>query len=237
MISMILPTRGRPERLKLCLERIIESTSGDDEIVCIADVDDIPTVVVLKDFYDKYGYLFDFAFRVTTKIFNAVEKWNYGASEAHGDILVLAEDDLYFHPGWKGEMLAALDSIGGSGYVGLNSLNDKEPAPSDYAVTRDWLDQYQGGMLSIPIFSQCGNLATYQLALKSGKCIWADGIHSEFNAVAQNIHPYLPDRNGAPLAAWDATYSLRKKQSEDMNEREVYAKWLADGMPITWGKR
>ena len=87
MISLLLPTRKRPHRLKTFIESVRQTESNRSEICVYVDWDD--TSYALEDF------------RTDAKMFFGPKEilsdyWNVLAKNATGEILMLCADDLVF---------------------------------------------------------------------------------------------------------------------------------------------
>jgi len=220
-ISVIIPSRKRPQRLLEALARLYESvrTVGVEmEVIVVVERDALEESVPAQ----LPGFV---RLHVRDSEPNAIQSFNAGAALATGDALVLGEDDVWFHVGWLEQALAALESIGGTGYVGLNGLSEHH-VPTNYLVTRDWCIRFGGGVLSPPCYrSPPGDLEMWERAKRSGLYVWADGQHSEFNSICENMHFY----HGKAL--WDETYALRKKQGEEGRDMEIFAARQAAGFP------
>lgn len=150
-VSVIIPTRGRPEQFKACIEGLYASTADsgiDVEVVVIADNDDMKTTVILEFCQDA-----PIAFPGLRVVHNsdpsltAVEKWNIGAAHATGDWLVLGADDLEWGKGW---LEAALQADKG-GFVGFNDGHtDSGSLSTHFMMRRDYITKHNGGVLAIP---------------------------------------------------------------------------------------
>lgn len=188
MISIILPSVGRPEQLKKTVLRLKE-TAPEAEIVCVVDDDSASkdTVARLADitvFGDRNG---------------PIAAWNVGAACSHGDIFVAASDDFNWHEQWLTNALIALDEIGGDGMVGFNDLaQDGNILATNFLVTRKYAVDYWGGVIYCPHYKgfYCDTEATRR-AQRDGKYIWA------VNAITEHLHW------ANHKAVKDATYRAR----------------------------
>lgn len=144
-ISIILPTRGRPEILRRCLESLV-ATAPSVQIVAVVDAGDNETLAVLRDFDGSLPIS-----SIESKAgATASEKWNLGAGWTPANTLVFAADDLVFHPEWIEKTTKALKAFpDGSALVGFDELA-RSPHPLHFAVTRKLLDEINGGLLVVP---------------------------------------------------------------------------------------
>lgn len=212
-VSVVIPSRGRAYRLREAVKQIFKTAPGV-EVVVVLDRDDPESIRAMTDL--PVELLVGVADPPTTK-------WNRGAAWATGDAFVTGEDDLWFHEGWLEQSLAALESIGGSGYVGFNAVSEHF-CPNGYLVTRDWVIEYAGGCIVCPLYkSQPGDVEMWTRAKRSGKYVWADGKHSPFNAIVENRHPYLGK------AQWDETYQRGHAWGEE--DRVAFEKRQAANFP------
>lgn len=178
-VSVILPTRERPEQARRCLERLWQTAVGYDvEAVAVVDQDE-STVAAISG--AGLGRVIALPERV-----GAVRAWNIGATAASGDVLVLAADDLWWFHGWVGEMLEQMARFPtGDGMVGFNDLaQDGNILATHYAVSRRFAIEHFGGVLVCPHYRQyfVDNEATAR-ARRANRYIWAQ------NAVVEHRHP------------------------------------------------
>lgn len=96
MISVLTPTRGRPEWLTRMVESLHETSSGDVEAVLYVDDDDPDTIDCAADLKAKYGTLCRVGPRLTMSRY-----WNELLPLASGDFFLHGNDDIVFRtPGW-----------------------------------------------------------------------------------------------------------------------------------------
>lgn len=105
MISVLIPTRKRPESLKQTIESARATATSRVEFVCYVDNDDLETYECTKGFDVKIVW----GPRITLS-----DTWNACARHADGDIFLQGNDDIRFRtPGWDQmveEAFAASDS-------------------------------------------------------------------------------------------------------------------------------
>lgn len=101
-ISAIIPTVGRPEMLRLCLESIIRQTISVAEVLVVHCGDDPETkTVVANPDWQKAGLncrYFHFAER------NAAQQRHFAISHAKYENLLLLDDDVELEPAWAQEL-------------------------------------------------------------------------------------------------------------------------------------
>lgn len=179
LVSIILPTRERPEQARRCIDRFWQTTRGYD-VEVIALTDD-PQMHVTE------GRPGSCLLRFVDERKTALELWNMGAELANGDILVLAADDVWPFHGWLGETLERMadfpDARGGM--IGFNDLGrDGRALATHWAITRAAAIAWNGGVLVPPVYHHffCDNEVTERLK-RAGRYIWAS------NAVVEHRHP------------------------------------------------
>lgn len=94
MISILLPSRGRPESLERLAKSALETADNPDDIEIVVYIDDDDTS------YDNW------IFPLQVKIYNTQRTvlsryWNFAYEDATGPIYMHCGDDIVFHtPGW-----------------------------------------------------------------------------------------------------------------------------------------
>lgn len=142
-ISVIIPTRGRADQVRRCINQLYATCSPQSvECVIVSEdtliEDDRITMIVCEDGLPP------------------VEKWNRGAEQATGEAIMMGADDLWFASGWYAAACAALDKLPNqSGLVGVNGL---EPIERDfsthYIATRSYIYSFTDGCLVAPYYWQ-----------------------------------------------------------------------------------
>ena len=94
MISILVPTLGRPDALAPLIHSIRATTPTDCyEIVFVLDSDDRPTHEALHA-YPGHDV------RIVVGDGTYPQKTNMGFDESEGDLILPTADDVRFHPGW-----------------------------------------------------------------------------------------------------------------------------------------
>ena len=110
-LCVMLPTRHRPDMARRCVDSLLETATGEPELMLVIDEDD--------GSYD--GDAFADVHKITVTRGTLVTAINAAATflAPNYDALMLVADDMTFQtPGWDTELLAALDDMGGTGIVG-----------------------------------------------------------------------------------------------------------------------
>lgn len=102
MISLLLPSRGRPENLARLVDSVNETACGDVELIVYTDDDDT-------------GYP---ASSGNVRVFSTARQsrmamyWNMAFEKASGDIVMQASDDIVFRtPGWDDQVRRAFELL------------------------------------------------------------------------------------------------------------------------------
>ena len=178
-ISVIIPSMHRPEQLKACVRRLVETTQGHDvECVVVVDDGDVDTLAA--------------ALVVTPLVlfnhtrFGPMKSWNRGLGMSRGDAIVLVGDDVYWRNGWLAAALKALDTLPNkSGMVGFNDLYR---APQDghcvhFLLTRNCIRTVMGGVLCYECYeTQYTDNETNERAKRAGCFVYAP------DAIVEHLH-------------------------------------------------
>lgn len=104
LISILHPSRSRPEKSKQTIHKWINSASDINQIELIVSCDlDDPELSAYKDIYSHT--IFKNNPVVANKNRSAVDAINYAASISKGDIIIVVSDDTDVFPGWDHAIL------------------------------------------------------------------------------------------------------------------------------------
>jgi len=214
--SIIIPTRGRVDRLKERLPILIERTpefKEHTEIIFAVDVDD-------KESYDYLTSLGVFAINVLIYDKNEsfalpCDKWNRAATLARGKWLVTVSDDCI--PEKEGWLTRALETKN-YGFLalpdGVTGDRNKHFTPL-YMTTRPWLKKWNGGVLVLPMYkSWYSDIETCWRAKNSFTYIVAwdsvlKQVHPEFNSTPNDsIYQLGVTRRAADLKMFESRKKL-----------------------------
>lgn len=205
MISVLLPTRKRPNQLEHMIKSLKEVSCKFPEICIYVDNDDRAMIDKLNYFVDNYGVVCSIGPRL---IFT--DYWNKCYEKATGDILMMAADDIVFRTsGWDvmvEEEFAKYDDkiiavCGHDTYIGVC-------IPSHPILHRRWVETV--GYFSPPGFAH-------------GACdYWIDDV-SKF-IQRQRFLPFITEHmhHLAGKSAIDETYKDSLKRYEKDNLHEQY---------------
>lgn len=144
MISLLLPSRGRPENLKRLADSVNATAVGDVELIVYIDADD-PS---------------DYRPRDNVRVFSCVRQsrmamyWNLAYQKASGDIVMQCSDDVVFHTaGWDVVVRAAFEQY--QDRIVFVFGDDGDPTHENYGthgfVHRKWVETV--GYFVPPYFS------------------------------------------------------------------------------------
>lgn len=209
-VSVVIPSRDRPKRLRECIEQL-QLVSPQVEIVVVADIGDDKTASVAENLGCELV--------ISDRPDGPVHCWNIGAAAASGDAFVLGADDLKFHEGW---LEAALYGLAGLGFVGLVAFNDLSPQAgklaTHYLISKSYAANEWGGVIAIPSYYQHFIDTEATMRAKRDECFY----YAE-DAVVEHMH-WMWDK-----ADNDEIY---KRGQEHYSEGEnTFNKRLQDGFP------
>lgn len=179
-VCVLLPTCHRPDGLRRALTSL-RATAPECSCVVAVDPNDWDATAIVAAF--GYGLA-----PTPANYCGCHVAWNCALRAAPPDALafVLGADDDEFMPGWLDAALAALDTIGGSGVVGLE--DDKVPGraakdrpffwASHFLMTRDFLVQHNGGVMAFEhYYANCTDKETCMRAMRVKKYVFAADAH------------------------------------------------------------
>jgi glycosyltransferase involved in cell wall biosynthesis len=173
MVSILLPTMGRPERAVGSIEQIRATTQGHDiEIICPVDADQ----TTARALEGLGGVRVDYRDRPQ----GCSAAWNRALALSRGDMIVFAADDLQWGEGWLDEALTVMDGLGlDGGLVGFNDghWNGWELA-THYLMSRRFIIDVLGGVIAWDFYRHSFNdLEINERAKASGRFAWAEHAH------------------------------------------------------------
>lgn len=204
MISVLVPTRNRPQNVQRLWKSILDTAQSPSEIEMVLYVDDDDTS------YDDLG--------LPVKIVKGPrivlsEMWNKAAEEALGEILMYAADDIVFRTAnWDGIVNSTFKNIpDGIGFVFGNDgskVHDGRYGTHGF-VTKKWVDTL--GYVCPPHFSgDYSDTWINDIAKMVGR-------HIHVDIMTEHLHP---DFGKTEL---DATYKEKYKRMKEDKVAEKYA--------------
>jgi cellulose synthase/poly-beta-1,6-N-acetylglucosamine synthase-like glycosyltransferase len=106
-VTVIVPTRERPELLSACVESILESDYPDDGFELVV-VDNRPETPATREIVDAFA---DRGAVVYTRcdLRGQARARNHAVREARGDLLLFTDDDVVVDRSWIAEMVKGFD--------------------------------------------------------------------------------------------------------------------------------
>lgn len=178
MISVLIPTYGRPERLAQTLESIADTISFADAVevmirVCVED-----------DRADEYADV-EFPFGLNAVMLTVEGHRTFGAgieylrTVATGDILMAASDDVLFRtPGWDREVEAAFAAVPDRLLVAYCNDGRGRRKPEHPIVSRRWIDTL-GYFMRTEFRHFCVDQWIQELAEDIGRLQYLDQVITE----------------------------------------------------------
>lgn len=212
MISLLFPSRGRPENLERLLQSLVDTTDGDLQLVIALDEDDgtVSEYIEIAKKFETLEMQFDFLIGPRTLL---SEYWNLCFEKATGDILMHCGDDLIFRTeGWDTKVKEAFaqypDNIvfvyGRDGHA----RHDENFGTHGF-LHRDWPEVI--GYFVPPYFSSDYNDT------------WLNDVakmidrHHFVDILTEHMHPTFGK------AEWDQTHRDRVERHRRDNVANIYA--------------
>jgi len=108
-LTVLIPTRERPERLKRCLESILACDYPPDRLAVII-VDNAPTTDRTQTLVDEYSQRADIRYLREDSIGSASAR-NRGLKEVHTEIVAMTDDDTVVDRYWLVELARAFSTF------------------------------------------------------------------------------------------------------------------------------
>lgn len=150
-VLIVVPVLGRPANARPLVESVAETASAEWKLVFVCSLDDAAEIEACEELLSERVYsvvmgdpagLGDYARKIQT---------GYAVALTTPYVL-LAADDLEFHPGWDTTALAVFAETG-CGVVGTNDLANPEVKAGRHSthplVSRDYIDS-RGGVVGQP---------------------------------------------------------------------------------------
>lgn len=196
MISVLVPTFGRAQRLPAVVENISANTATGHEILLVVEPDDRASIDTAKRLPARTV--------LNERSRNYAGAINTGFAHATGDYVFAGADDLNFHPGWDTAALAEMR--GGIRVVGTNDLLNpgvlRGAGATHYLIGRCYIEQTGGvagerpGMVLFEGYDHQFTDTEF-IATAAARGVFAPCLAS----VAEHMHP------AGGKAAFDATYA------------------------------
>jgi glycosyltransferase involved in cell wall biosynthesis len=148
MISIFVPTSGRPAYFRDMLKSLGETAFGYDvEVVAVIDAD-----MGAFDIAHEYNvHVIDYS--PTRR--GALNAWNIGLQLSSGDWLVPAGDDQIFHKNWLKYAIESFnEKLDGYGVLGMNDLayDGNTQLATMWMFDRKYCQEHMGGIFAPPCY-------------------------------------------------------------------------------------
>jgi hypothetical protein len=208
MISLVCPSRGRPEAFAdmVCSAHATASYDLRDQVVAYVDNDD-PSL----DAYRRFDYPVPTSLVVGERC-TLSDAWNRAAVEADGDVLMLAADDLRFRtPAWDILVAGTLGGLfpDGIGLVyGRDGHADRRMATHPFVTSR-WVEVV--GRFTAPYFvADYVDLWLHDVATRISRAVFLPGL------LVEHMHPAFGK------GEWDETHRERMLRASTAGLPEVW---------------
>ena len=212
MISVVIPSMNRPERLLAVVPSVLCTTTPphDVEVIVVIDCDTKSRDWMLHLNDNRIRVLFNEQRR------GAIACWNQGLAAARGDVLVFFNDDCDPQDRWLDAAIKAhREQLGGYGLVGFNDgYQDGTRLSVHYLFDRQFCIDHLGGVMAYPVYEFYANDSEANArAKRAGRFFWCK------DAVVQHRHWTRPgeahkdalDMENEPKAQRDmALYAQRE---------------------------
>lgn len=214
MISVLLPTTGRPDMAVRCVQGLRETTEGHEvEIICAVDNDPI-TLAKLLPLADRVLYSHEYR--------GCSKAWNDCLSVSIGDPVVFAADDLEWGPGWLEAALETLSEFkDGWGLVGFNDGHWDSTLSTHYLMSRRFIIEVLGGVIAWDFYPHSFNdLEVNERARLADRYRWCE------HARVRHVHWLFGDR---PQDDTDT-----RKLGEHAAAQQTFVRRQAAGYPVDY---
>ncbi|MER5750605.1 hypothetical protein [Streptomyces sp. NPDC002088] len=217
-LTILVPTRGRPENLARLWQAFVDTCEFETRLVALVDNDD-PELPAYQQLADRLSEepMFRMGIgprlRLGPTLNAAAPKW---AARARA-VGFMGDDHLPRTVGWDGRYLAELERLG-TGLVYGNDLIQQAALPTQVAMTSDII------------------LATGQMVPAGALHLWLDNAWLALGRALDAIS-YLPDvvvEHLHPIAGradWDAGYQECNADALSDADRAVFGQWREHELP------
>lgn len=167
-ISIIHPSRGRPQQAFETATRWIGNSESAFEYILSLDNDD-PKLNEYKKLFDEDHNIYQLAIGFNNQ--SAINAINFGAELATGDLLIVISDDMDCFPGWDTALLNELS--GKSDFVLKTRDGIQKTLVTLPIVDRTFYNRY--GYIYFDGYSHmCADQELTAVAIMTGKLLYSD---------------------------------------------------------------
>lgn len=218
MLTILVPTRGRPGNLARLWQAFLDTCEYETRLVALVDNDDpeLPGYQRVADEHRDHP-MFRMGIgprlRLGPTLNVAAPKWA-ARSDAVG---FLGDDHLPRTAGWDGRYLEELERLG-TGIVYGNDLIQQAALPTQVAMTSD-IVLATGHMVPVGMVHLYADNAWLAL----GQAL--DAISYLPDVIVEHLHPI------AGKAGWDAGYAEANTDARSDADRQVFEQWRERELP------
>jgi glycosyltransferase involved in cell wall biosynthesis len=206
-ISMILPSRGRPQNLDRLYKSVLETASNPEEVELCIRIDKDDPASLQAELWSAANVRQVIDDRRTLSIL-----WNEAAAVATGSILLLCDDELVLRtPGWDATIWTLFEASSDKILLayGQDGIQNERLATYPF-VHRRWVETL--GYFCPPYF-ECDHNDS-----------WLDAVA---RAIGRRVHlPLLHLEHMHPIAGkaeWDTTHKERQARGLAQNAPKIFA--------------
>ena len=132
LVSVVIPTRCRPELVCRAIESALAQTYSSIEVIVVVDGEDVETVAALQSIDDRR-----LRFMVLEETAGGSEARNRGVQQSKGEWIALLDDDDIWHENkLEVQMRAALEEKGDAVLITCRRINWEPGQPDEVAPWR-----------------------------------------------------------------------------------------------------
>jgi hypothetical protein len=211
-LLVIVPSRGRPDRLAAMLAATLGLSGMDTDVAVCLDDDDVPP-------YEQVSLDTDMRVSWHAGPRDTVAGWTNTVAAAQAGyyraLASLSDDHVPRTPGWDRLLLGAIDGMGGTGFAYGDDLLQGEIIPTAVVVSSD-IVRALGWMCEPAHRHYWIDNVWKDLGQGAGCLAYVPGV------VIEHCHP------GVGKGAWDATYAA--EAARDGEDEAAYREWRAGRM-------
>lgn len=206
MISLVVPSRGRPAALRQMIASAETTADDPDQVEVCVRADDDDDLAAYQQVYDLPTHW------CIAKRGVMANAWNDGAAAAHGDILMMAADDLRFRTqGWDTAVRQAVEKVHDRIVLvyARDGHADERMATHPF-VTRKWVDAV--GRFTAPYFeSDYVDLWLHDVATRIDRAVYLPDV------LIEHMHPSFGK------GEWDRTHEERMARAKGLSLPAIWA--------------
>ena len=148
LVSILIPQRGRPNKIKRCLELILKNTSYPNyEVILICDRDDLASVKEIPK-HPRIKIVVD----PSPKRRMFVGKINYGFRASKGKFLVYLSNDVEVTKNWLTEAMKSMLGVfpPGGGLISLSHGSKRDKHAYHGLISKEFVNKFLKGNIFYP---------------------------------------------------------------------------------------